>query len=138
MNVKYSSNIQPCFLSNSSIILSNWAYWPSALIFKTFNWKSGGERMGVIYVIYCIRSSNTAELEKLVYSYSMEVRPRAVLSAHRVTPLYTVHDAEKYPPQAQYEYTTAALSSIEKKTVQGSEESEKPATYINKRADEVH
>lgn len=94
--------------------------------------------MGVIYVIYCIRSSNTAELEKLVYSYSMEVRPRAVLSAHRVTPLYTVHDAEKYPPQAQYEYTTAALSSIEKKTVQGSEESEKPATYINKRADEVH
>jgi hypothetical protein len=45
----------------------------------------------------------------------MEVRPRAVLSAHQVAPLYTVHDAEKYPPQAQYEYTTAALSGIEKK-----------------------
>ena len=84
MNVKYSLNIQPCFLSDSSIILSNWAYWPSAAILKTFNWKSGGERLGVIY---CIKSSNTAELAKLVCSYNMAVRPRAVLSAQQVAPL---------------------------------------------------
>jgi len=68
-----------------------------------------------MHVIYCIRLSNTAELAKLVCSYNMAVRPRAVLSAHQVVPLYTVHDAEKYPPQAQNEYTMAALSSIEKK-----------------------
>jgi hypothetical protein len=115
MNVKYSSNIQPCFLSDSSNILSNWVYWPSVVILKTFNWKSEGERLGVIHVIYCIRSSNTAELAKLICSYNMLLRPRTVLSAHQVAPLHTTHDVEKYPPQAQNEYTMAALSCIEKK-----------------------
>jgi hypothetical protein len=45
----------------------------------------------------------------------MAVRARAVLSPHQVAPLYTAHDAEKYPPQAQNEYTMAVLSGIEKK-----------------------
>jgi hypothetical protein len=45
----------------------------------------------------------------------MVLRPRTVLSAHQVAPLYTMHDAQKYPPQAQNEYTMAVLSSIEKK-----------------------
>jgi len=45
----------------------------------------------------------------------MLLRPRTVLSVHHIAPLYTMHDAEKYAPQAQNEYTTAALSCIEKK-----------------------
>lgn len=71
--------------------------------------------MGVICVIYCIRLSKMAELAKMVCSYNMAVRPRAVLSAHQVAPLYTVQDAEKYPPQALNDYAMAAFSSIEKK-----------------------
>lgn len=31
-NVKFSSNIHPCFLSDSSIINSNWAYCPGTVI----------------------------------------------------------------------------------------------------------
>jgi hypothetical protein len=56
-----------------------------------------------------------AELAKMVCSYNMAVRPKAVLSAHQAAPLYTVQDAEKYPPQALNDYTMAAFSSIEKK-----------------------
>jgi hypothetical protein len=115
MNVKYSSNIQPCLPSDSSILHSNWVFWPCAIILKTFNWKSGGEKLGIIGIIHCIWSSSTAELAKLACSYNIVLRPRAVLSAHLVAPLYTVHDAEKCPPQAQNEYTMVVLSGIEEK-----------------------
>ena len=80
---------------------------------KNFQLEIWGRKAGC--QTYCIRSSNTAELATVLRSYNMAVRPRAVLSAHQVAPLYTVHDQEKFPPQAQNEYKMAALSSIEKK-----------------------
>jgi len=66
--------------------------------------------LGVIHVIYCIRSSNTAELAKLACSYNMAVRTRAVLSPHQDAPLYTVHDAEN--THHKHRMNTQWLSSV--------------------------
>jgi hypothetical protein len=133
INVTYSLNIQPCFLSDSSIIQSNWAYWPTAVILKTSNWKSGGERLGVIHVMHCIWSSNTAELAKLVCSYNMAVRPTAMLSAQ--TGYSTGHSAwcRKMSTTGTEWIHNGCPQQHWEKTVQGSGENEKPATYINKR-----
>jgi len=138
MNIKYSSNIQPCFLSDSSNILSNWAYCPNVVILKTFNWKSEGERLGTIQVIYYIRSRKNSKACKtgLFLQHGAKAQNSVVSSPG----CSTVHNAwcTKIPTTSTEWIHNGCPQQYWEKTVQGPEESEKPATYVNKHGDEVH